>query len=276
MTIAIIAEGGLGNQLFQIAAAKSLAKIHNTFFQVEIYKLGGNRSLQAHHFFNPSLFCYGVYLGVPQFYEEGYRFDENFYNISDNVTLKGYFQSWKYIENVKDDMRESLLQYKLQLSQNAESFLKTIESNWDRSLAIHIRRGDYCDSIHREHHGILPKSYYLEALSRIEQRDLAIFVFIENISELPNWIYEFDSRVTVIQGVSDAESFHLMSECKYVIAANSSFSWWAGYVSNRGELSGRVFVPKNYFKTSKVDTSDLHPLWFDQIDNEWDPLITEG
>jgi hypothetical protein len=270
MSITIIAEGGLGNQLFQIAAAKSLAKAHNTFFQVEIHKLGGNRGLQAHHFFDYTLFGYGIDLSKVLHNEKDYRFDENFYNILDNVILKGYFQSWKYIENVKDEMRESLFQYKSLLSQNAESFLKTIESNWDRSLAIHIRMGDYCDYIHREHHGILPKSYYLEALSRIEQKDLAIFIFIENISELPNWIYELDSRVTVIQGVSDAESFHLMSKCKYVIAANSSFSWWAGYASNREELSGRVFVPKNYFKTSKVDTADLHPGWFDRIDNGWE------
>ena len=272
MTINVIGQGGLGNQLFQLSAAKSLAVINKTNFQIEISRLFGNRPFQGHKFFSNFDYGYGVDQTLKNYYEPSYRFDPEFFNLKDGTNLNGYFQSWKYLEPIKKELREDLSIYKGNLSKNAESYLKTIDSNWDRSVAIHIRRGDYCDELHRNHHGLLPKSYYIEALSKIDSENPAIYLFIENVSEIPDWIFDLDFlyKITIIQTIDDAESLHLMSKCKYIITANSSFSWWAGYIGNKEELSGRVFAPKNYFKTNKVDTSDLHPDWFELIDNGWE------
>ena len=46
----------------------------------------------------------------------------------------------------------------------------------------------------------------------------------------------------------------LMSMCSDFIIANSSFSWWAAWLGNRG----KVIAPKKWFPTDDKDTSDVY------------------
>ena len=58
------------------------------------------------------------------------------------------------------------------------------------------------------------------------------------------------------------EHMQLMSLCKHSVIANSSFSWWAAWLSRRNGL--RV-APKRWFSNQSLDTKDIVPDWWTKI-----------
>jgi hypothetical protein len=48
-----------------------------------------------------------------------------------------------------------------------------------------------------------------------------------------------------------------MSLCKHFIIPNSSFAWWATYLSPHADKT--VIAPKRWFANDAIDTTDLVP-----------------
>ena len=66
-----------------------------------------------------------------------------------------------------------------------------------------------------------------------------------------------DDRFMISDNDSGYVDMCLMSMCTDFIIANSSFSWWAAWLGNKG----KVVAPSNWFPDNK-DTSDLYcPDW---------------
>jgi hypothetical protein len=285
--------GGLGNQFFQYALGRNLALRNKTELKLDIsgfesYKL---HKYVLHHFniveniatkediqrFKPTqrqFFSYVTYkiskLVLPWYQqkyisEPDFSYNSNIFRIKGNAYLDGYWQSEKYFaEQSKIILKEFSVKNKP--DELNREMLAIIGST--NSVSLHIRRGDYVSNRkNTETHGVLGIDYYMRALNFMEEKvkNPQVFVFSDDIP----WAREnlkTDVPLHFIDhnGVErNYEDLRLMSNCKYHIIANSSFSWWGAWLGRFPDK--QIYAPRNWFKSSDNDTKDLIPETWDLI-----------
>jgi hypothetical protein len=247
--------GRLGNQMFQYASLKGIAANRGYNICIPFSK---NKNEWTDHQLNnafkmetlSSLQYQYIDYNRPTFKESGFSFDEQLFNeCPDWVTLEGFFQSEKYFKHIRDQL---LIDFKFH-----DSILqpaREVVSNWNRPVALHIRRTDY---VTNPNHIILNLDYYEKSLKEFDS-DCDVIIF----SDDPKWCLEqnlFDSdRFLVSETNNNYLDLCLMTLCYGHIIANSSFSWWGAWLSN----SQKVIAPSGWFKGSNnehLDTKDLIP-----------------
>jgi hypothetical protein len=272
-------QGGLGNQLFQYAAARALAtRLHKPFRLETITSLQKDklRHIALNDFNIPFelatvkeikqfLYFPGLYRHQPGFFskfgkhiyrEPHFHFDQQFLQLDDPVYLDGFWQSHLYFKDIEDSIRQDIT-VRPGLIQNVVSKAKELQNK--SSVAVHIRRGDFLNPKAAAYHGILDAAYYSKAITLLAEKipGASIHYFSDDIewvkANLPAENAEYVSSFTN----SAIEDFYLMTQCKHNIIANSSFSWWPAWLNNNpGKI---VIAPKNWFANPAINTNDLIP-----------------
>ncbi len=216
--ITIPVMGGLGNQMFQYAAAKALAERHGVGVAIDLSNVNRdqNRSYMLDRLRVPEqpierdpavraalkgmaaqaalkwrgravrrLKRFGVDFApqLPATYaERNFNFDPDFFNQGPTIRLHGYFQSELYFSSIADKLRE-LFRPREPLSAPAEAMAKAIAVA-TLPVSVHIRRGDYVASaVAARVHGILDAAYYVKALQLMAGLvgiDATLFVFSDD------------------------------------------------------------------------------------------------
>lgn len=276
--------GGLGNQMFQYAAAIGASHINEIpYVDLSMYQMNGHedtsrgfelgqlttkykilsrdkkidlcssKSYWLRHFFSENAF-----LNIE---EKFFQFESSVLKHKDkNLYLSGYWQSYKYFEHVRKRLIEDFTPSGEISPENSELITQILSCE---SVAVHVRRGDYItNSNANSYHGVMPISYYVEALKilKLKKQNLKIFYF----SDDPFWIQDNLVNVvgegTIISHNNGTNSFWdmiLMSYCKHFILANSSFSWWGAWLAQN---SAKIVVaPQKWFTNAEINTSDLIP-----------------
>jgi hypothetical protein len=178
------------------------------------------------------------------------RFYEPVLEFGDNLYLHGYWQSFKYIEDIKDKLREEFTPKNM--NRDIKRVSKEIaESN---SVAVHIRRGDFIQQGPGEGN-LLPRKYYERSRNLIEEReeDVEYYIFSDN----PDWAAKNrfqDERSTHVSHeyrTEEHEDLYLMSMCKNNINANSTFSVWSSWLNNNEKK--KVLIPSPWKKYGYPD-----------------------
>lgn len=119
-------------------------------------------------------------------------------------------------------------------------------------VAVHVRRGDYVNNPF--YVDLMETDYYREAMAIFPNEDFLIFS--DDIEWCKQQIIFKDCEFS--EGKTELEDLSLMASCKAVITANSSFSWWGGYLSG-----GKVVAPsnKNWY-TDKIERTKCPKTWF--------------
>ncbi len=251
--------GGLGNQLFQYAAARALAQKLSTELIVDLshYENNSARRYLLDRFHvrarpaNP-----GELAGMHAYREKSFVFDASFFGASDGTLLEGFWQSEKYFSAIRP-----LLLEELKIKAPGRDAAAAGEILGRPSVSVHVRRGDYAaDPKTHQYHGLCGLDYYKEAITRILKSvpDARFFLF----SDDPGWTGEnllpLVPRGTLVRPhPNEEEDLRLMSLCGYHIIANSSFSWWSAWLSQSTDKI--VYAPKKWFSGADLDTSDLIP-----------------
>lgn len=283
--------GGIGNQMFQYAAARRLAYIHNCalkldlgwfdeiaaadtarVYDLHVFAITGtvasleevNEMMQAARSGWRLLLARarGRLTGAPvKTYtkEKNFHFDSEILMLPDDVYLSGYWQSEKYFSDIADILRREFT-VKTPPEDRNEQTVEMIRKT--QSVSIHVRRGDYVTNpFATQYHGTCTLDYYRDAMEFVGARveDPHFFVF----SDDPAWAREnlvsgHPTNVVDCNGPDRAyEDMRLMSLCRHHIIANSSFSWWGAWLCKNPDKI--VIAPARWFANAALDTRDLLP-----------------
>lgn len=257
--ITIQLQGGLGNQMFQIAACYNFAKINNDFAEFnfdecETPNQGTNAIKYKNTIFKE--FIENKNLKIDNFFtQKNYSFEKIEYK--NNLKLIGFFQTEKFFIENNEEIKEKFL---MGFKSETEKWNKVLEwisgFNNKKIVSVHIRRGDYLRFVGV--HDICSLEYYKNALLIMKEKIgefLPIF-----ISDDKSWCLEtFKDINCLISPFNDEiEDFILSLNCHSNIIANSSFSWWCAYLNDNKEKI--IIAPKNWFGTfGPKDQQDIIP-----------------
>ena len=203
-------------------------------------------------------------LGVYQSKEVG--FDSFLEKQSEISRIQGYYQTWKYVDN----LQELETDVSLEIINPSNWFLELQnEINKVKPIAIHVRRGDYKNPDSPV--GLLSRSYYQDAIGEVNNKygNKNFWIFSDDIEDSQKLLYglipKSSNWVSPPEGSDPAESLVLMSLSKVIIIANSSFSWWAAKTGVEKEL---VIAPSPWFKTLDSPIYLIPNSW-NQIKSSW-------
>lgn len=291
--IYIALKGGLGNQMFQLAAAYNLATEKKTQLSVitdefkkeesEIYtkrsfELASVFVLEDIEIAKKKDYAYllkndltsrikkKLFNGIAYF-EPNLQYQPTIKKLGRNTYLNGYFQSEQYFKKHQQSIK-ALFSFRKNLNKKTEDIVKIIQQK--RTLAIHVRRGDYVTKQNiNAIHGNLPLAYYKKALKNFELDKYNICFFSDDILWVKEKFGYLDAReLTFVDWNHHTDAWqdlYLMSQCDDFIIANSSFSWWGAWLSEKPDK--KIIAPKNWFKDKNLNqfTGDLIPDEWKQI-----------
>ncbi|MCX8080644.1 MAG: alpha-1,2-fucosyltransferase [Bacteroidia bacterium] len=273
--------GGLGNQMFQYAAGKSLSMKLNTelcldlsFLEkdpagaytkrnFELDKLhvrytpfpaslnGAFKHWGSKRFLNLKFLISGYRL----YKEKAFVYDDNFFKLSKNSYLIGIFQNENYFKNIRKELLSDF-EFKKEFVQGTEKQMQDITNQ--TSVSVHIRRGDYANNPHtREYHGLCPIEYYHNAIHYMKSKlENPMFYFFSDDIEFCKKNFQSDNFF-FMENHSSYQDMHLMKHCKHHIIANSSFSWWGAWLcENQHKI---VIAPKYWLKNKETKELKIIP-----------------
>ena len=247
--------GHIGNQMFQYASLKGIAKNNNLDWCIPPKELFGiNYELRSNIYD-----CFNLiglkekninYTNNISNHETSLFFNyELFNNFPDNTDLIGYFQSEKYFLNIQEEIRNDFL-FKDSILMDAKEKIHYIDEEY---ASLHIRRTDYTISSHV--HNNLDLEYYEKAISLIPE-NIKIIIFSDNIDWCKNQKI-FNNNRFVFSDNYVYLDLYLMSRARYSIIANSSFSWWGAWLGKEKEI---IIAPERWYNNNlNESTKDLIP-----------------
>ncbi len=282
--------GGLGNQMFQYAAGRSLSLqraqplrldlsgfdgygLHNGFelqqvfdCPVEVANEADVRNVLGWQY--PPMFR--RVLARPwlvKFRRGGLVMEPHFHywqglsEVPDDSYLVGYWQSEKYFQKIASVIRADFT-FKSPLSgRNSELGQQIGQVS---AVSLHCRRGDYVDSKKTNALlGLCSLDYYRAAIDYISRQvdNPNFFMFSDDIAWLKDNLH-MDFPCHYVEHNHGRESYndmHLMSLCQHHIIANSSFSWWGAWLNPR--LDKIVIAPRRWFAKENNEKDLLPQGW---------------
>ena len=244
--VGVYFKGRLGNQLFQYAYLlylKSKYKDKVFFFP------------NPHHAYIAKYFDLGTYhnltLGsklysimmrcIPRILPFKDVFFHNFVapkeKKPENFTIHhGYFQSDWYLKQIEGGLKLPLKEKYIRSFHEAygELFSK------HKTLVVHIRRTDFLSYGKRDIS--LPIEYFVERLNAVNDLDSYKVIFVSD--DLPYVKRFFPEKANYIfTSNSEIIDFQIIQNADIAIISNSTFSWWACYLSAKKQV---VYAPKNW------------------------------
>jgi len=244
--ITVYFNGGLGNQLFQLAGG--LAIVQNLHRDVVFSESEISRAMLN----TRRPFAIGELLGVGELSEGFEKFskkdlfgslfhkDTNIYerDPNDNVLTRigpntqkvfGYFQDISIVSAVEDQLLKRFSQ--------SQVFSKSLMPERLEEIGIHVRLGDYRTSqVTKKFHGLTNNSFFTEGAQKLRSKlGLSVVTLFsdepERLGEIEEELIDAGFLVKHHVSRSDQEDLIQMSRYQGLVISNSSYSWWAAWIA---------------------------------------------
>ncbi|XP_052244027.1 uncharacterized protein LOC127853508 [Dreissena polymorpha] len=269
-------KGGLGNQVFQLAALVGLAKRHNYSAFLPMVGFNINEAFMLpRDFYKPiSLHTFRpVHNYNPQNEElenTKYKYLETLDNRG-NWSLNGYFQSYRYFWDAREEVR-AMLKLKKRDINKADLFLKEVPPD-HKKVGIHVRRGDFLTLEQTRLGRVAASQVYLStAVTYFIQKFGGKVTFVV-ISDDISWCrYNINRGNLLFSNFGETGTdLALMSKCDHAIITVGTFSWWSGFLTGgiviyydeyprRGSELYDVFVKEDYYPKEWIGMNELNRI----------------
>ena len=235
-------KGGVGNQLFQIAAGYNLSRKLKTNYVInyngnnyesEREKIDKSISNNIHHIPQYQKYKDGLYKNIKQSnYDDFDTYNQVGFNFTpipnkDNTKLVGYYQSEKFFSEYSHEIKD-LFNFSNSIKKNVKKKLGKFKR---KKLGIHIR----CYARNFAILPPMPKIYYEIALNRFNKKEYDYILITDNpkqaAEKLKNKNYSF------LNNNDEIEDLYLLSQCDSIIMSNSTFSWWGAWLGKKKRKS---------------------------------------
>lgn len=272
--------GGIGNQLFGLAAGLNQARRldcrlvldASSFGRSEIrrFELDG-LGFEVVRSYEPQSKLQNKFLSLVKpksldrlavFRETGFNYDASINLVSPGTLLTGYFQSFRYFSEVAEDLIR-IFEYTIPTMAPTTSTTSTTKS--PKNISMHVRRGDYLDEKTRTFHGLATNNYFNRSLdllaSSLENGKVNIYSDSPEHIQLSDYNTNFDLSLVDDSDLGTLETIKAMSRADAFIMSNSSFSWWGAWLMRVRGGKGLVIAPRPWFAAGASAHDLLMPDW---------------
>jgi hypothetical protein len=288
-SLRVFLQGGLGNQLFTYFAAAEFAIRYSRKVKIDTSELPfgiSNRSFGLQNISLPVTYTVNdkrifkvmglsrkyirfrriIMRRFPQmiFESKVVGYDPKLFHNTKIAFLKGYFQSWRHYDFVKNQSNMAPIDLKYKSEDYLECLRKLKEED---PICIHVRRGDYLKV--SDQFGILSEDYFKEAIAMLKLSSTVKSVWL--FSDEPSLVLaeytnlKIDYSPLLEFNLTDEESLFIMANASNLVISNSSFSWWAATLGNSNKS---VIYPNPWYRTIPTP-ADLCPSDWIAIASSW-------
>lgn len=206
--------------------------------------------------------------GTFPLFEESEMYHEEIFSLRDKY-LVGYFACEAYYADILDMLRKEIRFPESGEEKNCRTMEKMAEQT---SVSIHVRRGDYLDTVNLSMFGgICTDEYYDSAVRYIKERYAgAVFYVFSDDADYVRSRFQGE-EYHIVDWNRGKDSFYdmqLMSCCRHNICANSTFSFWGARLNGH---SDKCMIRPSIHKNTQICVPErMQGLW-----REW-ALITPG
>lgn len=266
----LLIHGGLGNQLFQFFFALNKLKGNTKLLriiiakkqnlnQLDIFDVLKKKEIENIKIIRINSFFFKFISKInfiPKYIIKKFNIltDNNSFSqlksTKNPLIIYGYFQDLRLLNTgiISDFIIEELL---------ARKYLNSKE----RTLGIHIRRGDYLKKDHISTHGLISIKYIFERFTKIFHEFKIVKIYSdsdikdeflkysreylgEDYLKKTSLTFSFDNKMT------DKDVFLDIGKNEVLICTNSTFSYWAGFISLGVK---KIYLPNQWYSSKSIN-----------------------
>lgn len=166
------------------------------------------------------------------------------------IICNGFFAVPALFDHIKPILMEEFTPKLPPKSENKKLYDVINSTN---SVCVSIRRGDYLDDRYKNKFFVCDINYYNAAIKKAEDVvQNPVFVFFSDDIEWVKSNISVDAPSFYESGKDPVwEKLRLMYSCKHFIISNSTFSWWAQYLSRNTE--NKVVISPDHWFNIKIE-----------------------